>query len=293
MVFDTIKSVYKKNQELITDDSIDRLERARQVINKIVNALTARTEIGSPMAAMYLLGNPDHYTNHSFISLPWRRFVHQVEIDTTCLSPVINYTRHPKEFEDLCVYDWIRLHCSQRIVKTNYDNDNDNNGNLSDVDKHLETLRKAEQTCPVEIPINCSRPLHTHPLYPTHVYHCVHDKSDIVANFIGGTLPRYDKGDQEYYACCMLTLFKPWRTGNDLKNIEDTWNSAFTASSFSDRQLELMRNIQMKHECRDARDDFSLQQSKDSEVMKKMYTPFKNFDEDSANTCDQQQYTDN
>ncbi|KAF9063029.1 hypothetical protein BDP27DRAFT_1232746, partial [Rhodocollybia butyracea] len=236
---------------------------------------------------MYLLGNPDHYTNHSFISLPWRRFVHQVEIDTTCnkihtlyeteddliqikkvngnyvgLSPVINYTRRPKEFEDLCVYDWICLHRSQRIVKTNYDNDNDNNGNLSDVDEHLETLRKAEQTCPVEIPINCSRPLHTHPLYPTHVYHCVHDKSDIVANFIGGTLPRYDKGDQEYYACCMLTLFKPWRTGNDLENIEDTWNSAFTASLFSDQQLELMRNIQMKHECRDAWDDFSLQQSK-------------------------------
>lgn len=71
IVFDTIKAVYNRNRELIGDQSIHRSERARQVMNKIVNALTARSEIGSPMAAMYLLGNPDHYTNHTFITLPW------------------------------------------------------------------------------------------------------------------------------------------------------------------------------------------------------------------------------
>ncbi|KAF9061358.1 hypothetical protein BDP27DRAFT_1149266, partial [Rhodocollybia butyracea] len=102
----------------------------------------------------------------------------------------------------------------------------------------------------------------SHPLYPTHLYHCVHDRSDIVANFTRGSLPRYDKDNMEHYACCMLSLFKPWRNGNDLKNDNDTWEATFMSCIFSERQQELMRNIQMKHECRDAHNDFSLQRHK-------------------------------
>jgi len=36
-------------------------------MTKIVNALIAKMEMGSPMASMYLLGNPDHYTGHKFV----------------------------------------------------------------------------------------------------------------------------------------------------------------------------------------------------------------------------------
>ncbi|KAJ6529765.1 hypothetical protein B0H19DRAFT_968058 [Mycena capillaripes] len=32
-------------------------------------------EIGSPMASMYLLGNPDHYASHNYVPFAWRQYV--------------------------------------------------------------------------------------------------------------------------------------------------------------------------------------------------------------------------
>ena len=46
-------------------------------MTKMVNALTARMEIGSPMASLYLLGNPDHYTSHKFTLFYWKNFVRE------------------------------------------------------------------------------------------------------------------------------------------------------------------------------------------------------------------------
>ena len=57
--------------------TIKRREKARRLITQIINALTAKLEIGGPMASMYLLGNPDHYTSHKFVVVHWRSFVNQ------------------------------------------------------------------------------------------------------------------------------------------------------------------------------------------------------------------------
>ncbi|KAM6493797.1 hypothetical protein JOM56_010158 [Amanita muscaria] len=32
-------------------------------------------EMGSPMASLYLLGNPDHYTGHQFVNVFWKNYV--------------------------------------------------------------------------------------------------------------------------------------------------------------------------------------------------------------------------
>ncbi|KAJ6536055.1 hypothetical protein B0H19DRAFT_895046, partial [Mycena capillaripes] len=32
-------------------------------------------EIGSPMASMYLLGHPDHYASHTYVTFAWRPYV--------------------------------------------------------------------------------------------------------------------------------------------------------------------------------------------------------------------------
>ena len=73
------------------------------------------------------------------------------------------------------------------------------------------------------------------------------------------SLPRQDKGDRSYYCCTMLTLFKPWRDGLDLKSTEEDWDEVFNKHSFTDRQKQLMNNFNIKYECHDARDDFRLQ----------------------------------
>jgi hypothetical protein len=71
--------------------------------------------------------------------------------------------------------------------------------------------------------------LRDHPLYKTHQAQFNEKKSNVVPNFVGGSLPRCDRGDREYYCATMLALFKPWRTGHDLKSERDTWDETFNS----------------------------------------------------------------
>jgi hypothetical protein len=48
------------------------------MVLKIVNSLSSKMEIGAPMAALYLLGNPDRYASHDFVSFYWRNYVTSV-----------------------------------------------------------------------------------------------------------------------------------------------------------------------------------------------------------------------
>ena len=68
----------------------------------------------------------------------------------------------------------------------------------------------------------------------------------------------------------MLILFKPWQTGYDLKSADETWEYAFNNYIFSDKQVKLMNNFNLRYECLDARDDYSAQM-KDSEKTDKHF----------------------
>lgn len=77
-MFDAIRRVFDKNSEMLLSDSSDRKQKARSILTKIVNTLTASSEIGGPMAAMYLLNHNDHYTSHKFRICFWRTYVSAV-----------------------------------------------------------------------------------------------------------------------------------------------------------------------------------------------------------------------
>ena len=74
LIFEAVKSVFDRNSEML-GGSLDRKEKARILLTQIVNNLTSKMEIGAPMASMYLLKNPDHYTNHKFWTFYWPNFV--------------------------------------------------------------------------------------------------------------------------------------------------------------------------------------------------------------------------
>ncbi len=103
--------------------------------------------------------------------------------------------------------------------------------------------------------------LHNHPQRQTHQPHLLPytEYSHRVPNFLGGSLPRRDAGDIDNYAATMLTLFKPWRSGIDLKPETQMWTEVFQSFIFSDRYLHLMDNFNLRYECSDARDDFVAQ----------------------------------
>jgi hypothetical protein len=71
-----------------------------------------------------------------------------------------------------------------------------------------------------------------------------------------------------------LTLFKAWRSPADLKAVDQTWAEAFSAYTFTKRQLELMANFNVRYECNDARDDHFAQMQKKMREAETAYPSF-------------------
>ncbi|KAJ3804982.1 hypothetical protein F5876DRAFT_3337, partial [Lentinula aff. lateritia] len=246
----------------IINGSFSTKEKSRHLISRIVNLLSTKLELGSPMISLYLLNNPDHYTSHYFIPFYWRTYVSTArsvfeENDATSepkviltkrwgkiigLSSSLDYTHRPIQHAHYNLDDWI---CSfYKAAK---------NKSKEDIEHEpgLMSLRSSK----------CSRQLlflPGHPLVDTHVVATRRDSSMTVPNFVG-SLPRPDKDDREYYCCTMLILFCPWQSGEDLKNKNQSWHEAFEAYAFSDQSLLDMKNMNIRFECLDACDDFRAQ----------------------------------
>ena len=73
-VFDTIHSIFDRNPDVVGSSDSNK-EKACKLMMKIVNSLSAKMEMGSPMICMYILGNPDHYKSHTFQVFYWMSFV--------------------------------------------------------------------------------------------------------------------------------------------------------------------------------------------------------------------------
>ena len=333
-IFDVIRSVFDKNSEMIGGD-LARREKARKIITQIVNSLTSKMEIGGPMASLYLLGNPDHYTGHKFVPFYWRGYVKEVlsawedegiTNDTpelggpekvvvdknqgriVGLSKISDYVYRPSKYEDKTLYDWIRLYkkSPKRRVKTKnigdvaddpeYDESDDElniqpikseKGNAEEKDVHYvkdaplddfiendvgyddidnededDELDVMKELAEVILKKHDKSFKEGHPQCATHQAHMSRDDPLVVPNFLPNTLPRSDRGDREYYCCTMLTLFKPWRDGKDLKGKDDSWDKSFVAHKFTGRQMEIMKYFDVRYECLDARDDYSAKRAK-------------------------------
>ena len=322
VMFEAVRNIFDKHCDIL-GSSISEKEKARKLMNKIVNTLSTKTELGGPMVCMYLLDNPDHYTNHIYIPFFWYSFILEVQkswenYDSTTnhtekvtlvrsqkkivgLSPVYDYIFRPPEFNNMNLYEWIlqcrRLKYNQNTnKKTSYHNnhndfephiqdfdqfdhmynDNNNNGinntsqnNNSIDDESEETYTEDNDESDAEtivdnlilnnLPKNMYRFTKKHPLFNSHVASFKPLKPNVVVNFIGRILPRCDQGDKEFYCLTMLTFFKPWRCGLDLKKENETWDEMFHDHVFTSREKQIMKNFNIKYECLDARDDFHAQ----------------------------------
>ena len=311
VIFDTVRSMFQKNAEMIASDET-RKEKARKLMTKIVNSLSGKMEWGSPIGSMYLLGNPDHYTNYMFTPFYWKSFVQEarkpwdpqniplpmnnpqcgtslactdppskpIEVGDSQprekvtifkrngrvigFSPVHDYICRPLEFETTCLYDWISRY--QREKKRANKKKKETKTKCVDSEAEMESdcesiSNEDEPENAPDLQTKSKSKLHlftrNHPLVDTHAVRW--SKRVRIPNFIGESLPRCDQGDREFYCSTMLALFRPWRSGLDLKSETNTWDDAFTLYQFSPRHLTLMKNMNLRYECLDARDDFHAQ----------------------------------
>jgi len=146
---------------------------------------------------MYLLGNPDHYTNYMFTPFYWKSFVQEARKPWETLStpqhdsdsstanpdptmpiedgagqPVHDYICRPIEFESTCLYEGSQTKSKSKFYFFTRD----------------------------------------HPLVDTHGIRWT--RRVRIPNFIGESLPRSDQGDREFYCSTGMmhlhcTIFHP------------------------------------------------------------------------------------
>lgn len=275
-VFEAVKSVLDKSDAILQENP-SRSDAARKMLTKIVNALTGMREIGGPAACTHLLGLPDHYTNHRFKVFFWYNYIQHVRRDfppdsqnadvdidaervlvglernkVVPMNKINDYVFRPEYFEKWSLYDYLRATDVYKMAKKKASVSEDHSDSASDDSSDSEP----------EDRVPCSRShrfLRGHPQRASHVVRMVPDSDHYVLNFVGGTLPRIDRGELDDYHRAMLVFFRPggWRSGRDLLQNFTNWADAFTACPFSDESLRVMKNMNVLYECLDARDDFS------------------------------------
>ncbi|KAL1727717.1 hypothetical protein EV714DRAFT_167622, partial [Schizophyllum commune] len=136
-IMSCIKSVFERNAPVFEGSEKDHAS-ARRLMVQMVNALAPRMEIGSPMAASYLLGMPDHYKSHEFVVFWWKSYVNRVLDDwpeassdltfeerlilrreqggVIGTSVVDDYVYRPARYENYCLYEWIQ--CAKKAKRT-------------------------------------------------------------------------------------------------------------------------------------------------------------------------------
>jgi hypothetical protein len=233
------------------------------------------------MICLYLLCNPNHYKSHNHTLFYWQSFVTHVrkawhpELPTSTnltnkdqpekliifkqknhvvgLSPVADYIFRSAELENVSLYDWVSR--TEKIKKQAKTDSFIAQDPMSDADQPAHCSTAADKTSLLIF-------LPSHPFTLTYASRWLSPKKARVPTFIGPTLPRRDQGDHKFYCTTMLTLFKPWRSGSDLKNDAGTWNDAFDNYQFSPHHIQFMSNMNIHYECLDARDDFHAQMKK-------------------------------
>jgi hypothetical protein len=331
VIFDTIRAMFQKNSEMVGGTE-SRKDKARRLMTKIVNNLSAKMEMGAPMVSMYLLRNPDHYTNYKFAPFYWQAYVKEARKvwhpkdssdhpdkvtlikrrgQIIGLSLVLDYTYRPLELSHMSLYDWIRRCKREKLPKPkvnasktgvtirgdilepdcdgfkpdcndfesdcdNFESDCDNfesdgddlEPDCSDLEPDCNAFNQNDYDCSLNgSDIGIFKFVKDHPFYKTHGTRCVPEVKALVPNFLGATLPRCDGCDREYYCSTMLTLFKPWRSGYDLKTENQTWDESFLSYEFTERQKTLIANFNIRYECLDARDDFHAQLRSGSAIL--------------------------
>ncbi|KAI0336942.1 hypothetical protein BDW22DRAFT_1311671, partial [Trametopsis cervina] len=208
-------------------------------ITKVVNMLTSQSEIGSPMASMYLLKHPDHYTDHLFRRFYWKGYINENVRGIVGFSPLADYMYRPDKYENVSLYDWIRLSHKVKnkpVAKDKRKTDLETDSKRTSDPYHLLSTFQEE-----------------HPQCETHRVRIKMEEDAYVPDFVGGILPRRDKGNREDYCMTMCTLFKPWRTGLELKDVTATWSETFDSHMFTSRQTDIMTYFNLRYECNDAR----------------------------------------
>ncbi|KAH9895270.1 hypothetical protein C8Q73DRAFT_614790, partial [Cubamyces lactineus] len=275
-----------------TNEKYPRLEEAigagssKGALTLTVNRMISRQELSQQQVMSYLVGGGDVYSSHTFRVLHWGSFdrlfknddhdmdghreitqeVRDIE-DTTDAEDTSMLTLEPGSissmsqqedymhrstdaaFEELSLYEFVGI--VEKIRRPPQDN---TETMREDTSEYARNARRHGRTAE-------PRGFFSSRLHRQHDTHMLRKRTCwTIPVILGDRTPRSDREDNERqaWARMMLILFVPWRQLSDLRSRSEDWITAFERHrpTLTPRKLELIANMNVLSECRDARDSF-------------------------------------
>lgn len=255
----------RSREKFVADEDLNSKENIHSAIITTVNSMMGKHEISHQQVMSYLIGGGDYYTPEEFTVLNWHRLiifvnnsidslakgtslhnchvndnidledeVVQLSLDEQHISASnqqLDYIFRPEEekFNYLCFYQFVATVGKRKVSKKILEETNFWDGCFSDWN---------------------------HPQRNSHQLY-IKTKASIPV-ILGPKFSRPNRSVEEHnlWAKEMLIMFKPWRTVEDLKSSQQTWEEAYSIyqESISPVFKRIINNIHVLSECKDARD---------------------------------------
>lgn len=184
----------------------------------------------------------------------------------------IDYQYRSISLDNICLYDYIRFYRKKSIDTKDR--------------KYLDTQMKSKNVESEYLrrgrpPSEREQFLAKHPQVSSHIN--VKRTVPVVPVLLGPAIPRRDREDtKERYCRSVLALFLPWRSVEDLCDVEQTWEQALEIrqSRIAAESHKIIDNIQLLQECKNDRDEHLQQviEAAQSEVVDDRVTMNHNID---------------
>ncbi|RHZ84007.1 hypothetical protein Glove_86g42 [Diversispora epigaea] len=269
------------------------VSRSRKLVTMCLNRIVGQTEMTGPQVSAYLLGFKDHYTPNKFIPIYFNCFEtyltshypaedsHELtlledsetdgsekELDrenddernfandemftiiSSILTTCIDYMYRGEQLKNICFYDYVSTVHKIKINDKELDKINgqkNREGRATRVDRFLFSggEKKYDETCEHDV---------IHPQHSTHMQiHWYHENERIPVLYGRGVPRKDDLKEAERYGLCVLLLFKPWTTADDLMTEYNSWREACEAflqnPDLSTWLRFVINNIELLHRC--------------------------------------------
>jgi len=240
-------------------------------ITTAVNSMMGKQEISHQQVMSYLIGGGDHYTKHKFQIIHWGSIFRYVESKTrestgTCETAEIPPEDLPEQRVGLAM-GIQEIHASSQLL------DYIHRGTSPEYEKlclYQFFAETSKRRIGPGIDIQSDRPGFFNSWdHPQRLTHELHFRRKVVVPVLLGPStpnPRVSPEAGEIWAKHMLALFKPWRNPENLRPQELTWREAYQnfSASLDARLQEIVDNMTVLSESRDARNEHASQRRQDN-----------------------------
>ncbi|CAF4403075.1 unnamed protein product, partial [Rotaria magnacalcarata] len=213
LVLKAIQSLEK--QKLNIDAAVNAEEKSRRLVLRCYNTLASQQELSGVQVASYLMDAMDIESEESCIETEEQFSLQFDEASTryVYVNTRVDYQHRSASLDDICLYDYIRFYRKKPIDA-----------------KDRKQLEAQAATKSVE----SKEPRRGRPFSEREMFQAGHPQASshinikrlkpVVPVLLGPQVPRRDREDtRERHCRSILTLFFPWRSIQDLCDVDQTW----------------------------------------------------------------------